>query len=188
MRIRYFQALCLLIFLYATFAGTSQERGLIFDFGSVSKVGINGFITPYKAHFTPFLGIRYEYYGTYKSRADFLRIPFGIDFHLGNGFRFLFGAALYHSWLINYKEERSHDLSRNLIGGHLSVGWEVRVSSKFSIGVRLRNYRDFTVSYRRSMISNSGNYYEESIYFKEYFIGMHLKYRFTKEKTKGKIS
>ena len=181
MCIRYFHAQCLLIFLFAAIAATSQERGLMLDLGSMSKVGFTGYITPHKAHFTPFLGIRYDHYGTRQENVNFLRIPFGIDFHFGNRVRFVFGAALYHSWLINYAGIELMDHNRSLWGGHLCVGWEVRMSSKFSMGLRFRNYRDLTPSHSIGMVSNSGGNYTSNQYLKDYFIGIQLKCRLNRD-------
>lgn len=173
MHIRYLYTWLLLISLVLSLKGDAQERGLMLDLGSMSNVGIVGYITPQKAHFTPYMGMYWNFMGS----RQYFRIPFGLDFHFGNKFRFVFGAALYQSWVVRNRGPVWQNHAKSMMGGHIHLGFEAVLSPRFTLGMRWRRYRDLTVSYETTELSKMGDPYVLDHYYKERSINILVKYR-----------
>lgn len=145
------------------------------DLGRYYHTGLCYYYTPAKYKFSIKTGLYYDYWdGQGELSAGFLNIPLGIDFSIGNKFRFIYGLGIYSGILIANTE--NPDINNPRLGFEVNVGIEYPVSTKLSFCACYLHNIGITNFYREYNVSPGGTHYTTKYRRTDAMIDVSVKY------------
>ncbi len=137
--------------------------------------GICYYYTPEKYRFSIKTGLYYDHWdGPGERSSGFLNIPLGIDFSLGNKFRFIYGLGIYSGILISNTENL--DINNPRLGFEANIGIEYPVSTKLSLCAGYQHNIGITNFYREYNVSPGGTHYTTKYRRTDAMINISVKY------------
>lgn len=122
------------------------------------NIGICYYYTPAKYRFSIKTGLNYDFWEVnYRTSAGFLNIPLGIDFSLGNKFRFIYGFGIFTGILIS--KTGYNDFNNPRVGFEANLAVEYPLSSKLSLCAGYQHNIGITNFFRENNVSPGGNHY-----------------------------
>ncbi len=130
----------------------------------VYQVGIGYYVTPAKAAVTFQYGLQYFLRSNSEIRLNNIRIPIGLEFHVGNKIRFNFGGGLYVGYLFAYQVPELYFVHMNLRfrfqnGPYLNTGWEFKFAEVYSVNLSYQVDKDINEMFIQHVSSPGGSPY-----------------------------
>lgn len=192
----------LLVFISGSICAQKHQAGVMFGYGKTNStnafrpllfpvnepyeytvldnnfnIGICYYYTPAKYSFSVKTGLNFDFWKkNNRTSAGFLNIPLGIDFSLGNKFRFIYGFGIYTCLLIS--KTGYLDMNNPRLGFEANLGVEYPLSSKLSLCAGYQHNIGITVFYRTLNVSPGGNHYVTEYRRTDAIIIVSVKYSF----------
>lgn len=155
------------------------------DLLNFSLIGINYSYTPKDFSFNIQTGLLYSNRGNNYTEFNYLRIPLGIEYKIGNKVQFIIGGGLFISYLLSYggaEAYRSIDENINKFQfgyfGNIGIGFQI--SPKYILCLNYQAISDITKMFEYTVSTmGGGDSITKYMRGSDRFIKLSLNYRFS---------
>jgi hypothetical protein len=162
---------------------TNDKSWFLFDYkkNNLTTVEFSYSYFPKEAIFNLNTGLIYNYIEGDDLFLNYLKIPVGVDFVIGDKVQFTVGGGLYSQLLIH---KNTIEVKKNInpvqLGGVLKIGILVKMKENIIARLTYSTTNDFTALYNESRMSPGGAYYDEKKYLKSNYLSLGILYNLSK--------